>query len=157
MKDANPIARRLSRERIPGLEPDVGCARCGEPTRVSTGSYFTSDVVCLDCRALEELHPAHEAAKLRELEAVKSGDYNFVGIGLPADWTDFVAEHVALDVFDFFSEAPLRTAYPESIAEKLGLPIRFVRYALGFLLAEKSIVSFSYSNRPASYGLNSEN
>lgn len=61
------------------------CDRCGKETLGSTGSYFNTEQICFDCREKEEQHPQFEEARRVELEAVKRGDYNFPGIGLPAD------------------------------------------------------------------------
>lgn len=61
------------------------CDRCGKDTFGSTGSYFNTDQICFGCRDKEEQHPMFEEARRQELEAVKSGDYNFPGVGLPPD------------------------------------------------------------------------
>lgn len=148
-----PIDRRLVRETLPGLEEKPVCARCRESVRISTGSYFTSDVICLDCRYLEENHPAYDEAKRRELEAVKSGDYNFVGIGLPGNWTTFVVEFFSDLVFEFYAESPLRIAQPASVAVELGIPRRYVHLVCEALVDEKKLRAYSYSNRPTSFGL----
>ena len=46
-------------------------------------SMFNSDVLCFDCKEAETKHPAYKAACDAENEAVKAGNYNFPGIGLP--------------------------------------------------------------------------
>lgn len=62
------------------------CDRCGQETLSSTGSMFNTEQICLDpCAKAERAHPDYEQARRTEMEAVKSGDYNFPGIGLPAD------------------------------------------------------------------------
>lgn len=61
------------------------CDRCGTETSFSTGSYFNTDQICMACDKAEREHPQFEQARAAELEAVKSGDYNYGGIGLPAD------------------------------------------------------------------------
>jgi hypothetical protein len=61
------------------------CDRCFKETGGTTGSYFNTDTICFACREKEEQHPMFEEARRVELEAVKGGNYNFRGIGLPAD------------------------------------------------------------------------
>ena len=61
------------------------CERCGREARVSIGSMFNTEQVCLDCKEREEAHPLYAEARRREAQAVRQGDYNFRGIGLPAD------------------------------------------------------------------------
>lgn len=61
------------------------CDRCRRPTSVSTGSYFNTEQICLECDEAERAHPSYEEALRVELAAVRSGDFNFPGIGLPDD------------------------------------------------------------------------
>lgn len=61
------------------------CDRCGRESRASTGSWFNTEQICLDCSGKEKAHPRFAEAKAAEEAAVKNGDYNFPGIGLPAD------------------------------------------------------------------------
>jgi hypothetical protein len=43
------------------------------------------DMICFNCSDLERSHPKYLEAREAELEALKRGDYNFPGIGKPAD------------------------------------------------------------------------
>lgn len=61
------------------------CDRCGKESFASTGSYFNMQVICMTCSDKERAHPQFEEARNIETEAVKRGDFNFPGIGLPAD------------------------------------------------------------------------
>jgi hypothetical protein len=61
------------------------CARCGATDRALIMSVFNTDVICLDCKDKERLHPAYRAAADAEIAAVKAGDYNFPGVGKPVD------------------------------------------------------------------------
>lgn len=61
------------------------CDRCHKQTCASTGSYFNTDTICLDCAEKERAHPEFERARRIESEAVRRGDFNFPGIGKPAD------------------------------------------------------------------------
>lgn len=59
------------------------CERCGKETLAHTMSIFNTQTICLDCKDAERLLPTYEEAARAEIEAVKRGDYNFPGIGLP--------------------------------------------------------------------------
>lgn len=61
------------------------CQRCGSETRSTTMSYFNTEIICPTCDSEERAHPQFEEARRVELEHVKAGDYNFEGVGLPAD------------------------------------------------------------------------
>jgi hypothetical protein len=39
----------------------------------------------MDCKAIEQQHPEYETARRIETEAVRNGNYNFPGVGLPDD------------------------------------------------------------------------
>lgn len=55
---------------------------------IHTMSWFNKQVICLECDAEELTHPEIKKAKKIELSYCKKGDYNFRGIGLPADLQD---------------------------------------------------------------------
>ena len=59
------------------------CDRCGKETHASTGSWFNTDQVCLDCAQQEEQHPLIGEAKAAEVAACAQRNFNFEGIGLP--------------------------------------------------------------------------
>lgn len=61
------------------------CDRCEQETRITTMSIFNTDTICMKCKAKEREHPQFEAARQAELAACKQGNYNFAGIGKPAD------------------------------------------------------------------------
>lgn len=66
------------------------CERCGKDFKrnnviVYTTSWFNLEHICIDCRDKERAHPDFKKAKQAELEACKQGNYNFPGIGKPAD------------------------------------------------------------------------
>lgn len=60
------------------------CDRCSRETFVMTGSMFNTEMICLDCKRLEEQHPGYEQAREIESAAVRRGDFNYPGVGLPA-------------------------------------------------------------------------
>ena len=66
------------------------CARCNKESRAITGSFFNEDLICLECRDIESLHPDYKKAKDIEHQEVVKGNYNFEGIGLPDDFDKFV-------------------------------------------------------------------
>jgi hypothetical protein len=48
-------------------------------------SYFNTDILCMDCSDKERAHPQFGEARRIETEHCKSGNYNFAGVGKPAD------------------------------------------------------------------------
>ena len=61
------------------------CRRCRKETSAITCSMFNDDMICMDCDDAEMAHPQYAEAKEAEAAAVRGGDYNFSGIGRPAD------------------------------------------------------------------------
>jgi hypothetical protein len=61
------------------------CQRCYKETLGHTGSYFDTSQICFECADRERAHPAFEAARQRETEECARGNFNFPGVGLPAD------------------------------------------------------------------------
>lgn len=61
------------------------CDRCMKLLSARITSMFNMDTICLDCKRKEEAHPTYEQARKAELDAIKSGNLNFKGIGLPPD------------------------------------------------------------------------
>ncbi len=59
------------------------CDRCGGELRVRQMSRFNTDVLCPACIVEEKKHPDYGKAVEAELEAVRRGDMNFLGIGWP--------------------------------------------------------------------------
>lgn len=64
---------------------NVKCERCGKETIITIMSTFNTQMICEICEKLEKDHPRYAKAKEAELQAVKNGNYNFPGIGLPLD------------------------------------------------------------------------
>ncbi len=63
----------------------MNCDRCSKKTISWTMSRFNTEDICPLCEAHEVAHPQYEEARRVELEHVKRGNYNFPGIGKPAD------------------------------------------------------------------------
>lgn len=61
------------------------CDRCGRETTTTMMSMFNTDILCSVCKDEEEQHPLYSAAVEAELRQVKAGNYNYPGIGRPAD------------------------------------------------------------------------
>lgn len=64
------------------------CERCGRESIATTMSWFNTEMICCgpgSCDEREEQHPEFERAKQVETEAVRRGDHNFQGVGLPGD------------------------------------------------------------------------
>jgi len=64
--------------------PEI-CRRCGTKTTITIMSIFNTDTLCMPCKDKERNHPKYEEAREADNNAVKRGDYNFPGIGLPSD------------------------------------------------------------------------
>lgn len=61
------------------------CMRCHKPSDIFTMSRFNTDRICLDCQKKEKAHKDYQKAVEAEAEQVRRGNYNFIGIGKPAD------------------------------------------------------------------------
>jgi len=61
------------------------CDRCGKGTGITTMSYFNEDTLCMDCDEKERKHPKFKEALEADQRAVRSGNFNFPGIGKPPD------------------------------------------------------------------------
>ena len=71
---------------------DGHCARCRKRTIVTTMSWFNRDIVCMECSDLERTHPDFQRAHDVEEEEVRRGNFNYPGIGLPADFYEKVGK-----------------------------------------------------------------
>lgn len=58
------------------------CVRCGKQTNVTIVSMFNTDEICLECKDAERQHPDYQSAVAAEEAAIRSGDFNFKGIGM---------------------------------------------------------------------------
>jgi hypothetical protein len=61
------------------------CDRCHKESGGSIGSMFNMEQICFECKDKEQKHPDYERAAKVEADHVRQGDYNFRGVGLPAD------------------------------------------------------------------------
>ena len=48
-------------------------------------SLFNTDMCCEKCIETERAHPEFPRARAEELKQLQAGNYNYPGIGLPAD------------------------------------------------------------------------
>jgi len=48
-------------------------------------SMFNEDILCMECKEKEKQHPDYNKAVDAEAAQVRAGNYNFKGIGKPAD------------------------------------------------------------------------
>lgn len=76
------------------MRPDNGrhaianrCDRCGKDGGATIGSMFNTEQIGFDCgcEAAERAHPRYAEAVAAEAAAVKGGNYNYTGIGLPPE------------------------------------------------------------------------
>lgn len=61
------------------------CDRCKHETLVTTMSLFNTDMCCEKCIETERAHPEFPRAREEELKQLQAGNYNYPGVGLPAD------------------------------------------------------------------------
>jgi hypothetical protein len=61
------------------------CHRCGEEAETLRSSWFNTDMLCLNCRQVEGNHPLYAYAQYAAFVKAQTGDYCFVGIGLPQE------------------------------------------------------------------------
>lgn len=65
------------------------CDRCGRTNVPLIMSKFNTEMICDDgdesCKAKERRHPKYAAADAAEVQACLRGEYDFPGIGKPAD------------------------------------------------------------------------
>lgn len=64
---------------------EQNCDRCGKQTAITICSQFNTEGLCMQCKKEEEDHPHFHHALKAEQKQIKAGNYNFKGIGLPAD------------------------------------------------------------------------
>lgn len=58
------------------------CDRCGKPTNgVTIMSMFNHDIICMPCKDVEKREANYNQAVEADHKAIRSGDYNFPGIG----------------------------------------------------------------------------
>lgn len=58
------------------------CDRCGKKLTVRIMSMYNEDCLCMECKKEEEKREDYEKAVEADIAAIKSGNYNFKGIGL---------------------------------------------------------------------------
>jgi len=61
------------------------CQRCFKETNCLIMSMFNTQMICISCKEKEEKHPKYQEAREKEAKAIKSGNYNYPGIGKPSD------------------------------------------------------------------------
>lgn len=73
------------------LPSDGKCQRCFEDTGATTMSRFNTQMCCMKCLDLEKKHPKYHVAETLEIAAIKQGNYNFQGIGLPSGYSKWAS------------------------------------------------------------------
>ena len=61
------------------------CGRCNIQTNITRMSYFNEDMCCPNCIEVEKQHSEYAKAVRVENLAVRNGQTDFKGIGLPID------------------------------------------------------------------------
>jgi hypothetical protein len=62
------------------LEKQI-CDRCGKETISTIVSMFNTDEICNECKEKERQEPRYKDAVAADEAAIRSGNYNFRGIG----------------------------------------------------------------------------
>jgi len=62
---------------------DGSCQRCYKEASAHTMSMYSTRLICLDCEAEERKRDDYAAARAADVAAIKSGNYNFNGVGEP--------------------------------------------------------------------------
>lgn len=75
-------AGNKARLKLRRYEVPMNCQRCSKPTDVTIMSMFNTDEICLDCKDAEKQDPRYAEAVAADEAAIKSGNFNFKGIGL---------------------------------------------------------------------------
>jgi len=57
------------------------CERCCKGTNTHTMSMYSTDLICLECKSEERQRPDYKVAVDADVAAIKSGNFNFEGIG----------------------------------------------------------------------------
>jgi hypothetical protein len=57
------------------------CDRCGKETISTIVSMFNTDEICNECKERERQDPRYKDAVAADEAAIRSGNYNFRGIG----------------------------------------------------------------------------
>lgn len=83
--------KKIEREDVAAMSPDYAEILRKEShhdheiiedeTTTTIMSMFNTDVICMDCKKEERNHPRYDEAVRADHEAIKSGNYNFEGIG----------------------------------------------------------------------------
>ncbi len=60
------------------------CQRCEQQDVAYVTSRFNTDRICLKCEKKEKAHPDYRMAVKAEEDAIRSGDFNYRGIGKPS-------------------------------------------------------------------------
>ena len=58
------------------------CDRCGKVLTTRIMSMFNSDCICLECKEKEKRNPKYKEAQDADINAIRNGNYNYMGIEL---------------------------------------------------------------------------
>ena len=70
----------------------TNCDRCHQPTIATITSMFNTDTICLECKKLERENPRYAEAVAADKAAIRGGNFNFAGIGLPDEDEESAAQ-----------------------------------------------------------------
>ena len=73
------------------------CDRCGTETNAHIMSFFNANEICMRCKRVEREHPDFDKAHKAEVEQIKQKNYNYKGVGVPADLVELSLKAKAED------------------------------------------------------------
>ena len=79
--DNKQVARKATINMLRDKEWNGHCQRCFKKTLSHTMSWFDTSLICNNCSDKEADHSRYKEAREAEERAVRSGNYNFKGIG----------------------------------------------------------------------------
>jgi len=56
------------------------CDRCKQDPNRVTASYMNTDIICMDCKKVEQEHPLYQVAREAKNVACVAGDNNYPGL-----------------------------------------------------------------------------
>jgi hypothetical protein len=60
----------------------VQCQRCNKETNILIMSMYNTQEICMECKTAEEQRPDYQVAVKADEAAIRTGNFNFKGIGL---------------------------------------------------------------------------
>lgn len=73
------------------------CERClDNKIEIYCLSMFNTEAICMPCKKIEQDHPMYSIAQEIEATHVRLGNFNYKGIGMPEDYSQWVIEYTKM-------------------------------------------------------------